>query len=98
MFGPFLKVAPECAACGEALHHHRADDLPAYLVIFIVGHLVIPLVAAVELAFQPALWIHLIGWSAVVIALALTLLQPVKGAVVGLQWALGMHGFGGDES
>jgi hypothetical protein len=26
------------------------------------------------------------------------LLQPVKGAVVGLQYALGMHGFGVDEA
>jgi uncharacterized protein (DUF983 family) len=30
--------------------------------------------------------------------LSLALLQPVKGAVVGLQWALRMHGFGGDET
>jgi uncharacterized protein (DUF983 family) len=28
---------------------------------------------------------------------ALALLRPVKGAVVGLQWALYMHGFGGEE-
>jgi uncharacterized protein (DUF983 family) len=26
--------------------------------------------------------------------MSLALLQPVKGAVVGLQWALRMHGFG----
>ena len=28
---------------------------------------------------------------------ALVLIRPVKGAVVGLQWALYMHGFGGQE-
>jgi hypothetical protein len=32
-------------------------------------------------------------WPAVVIGLGLALLQPVKGAIVGLQWVLGMHGF-----
>ena len=44
MFRAFLKVADHCPACGEALHHHRADDAPAYFVILIVGHIVVPLV------------------------------------------------------
>ena len=32
-------------------------------------------------------------WPALVAVLTLGLLQPVKGAIVGLQWVLGMHGF-----
>jgi uncharacterized protein (DUF983 family) len=28
---------------------------------------------------------------------ALALLRPIKGAVIGLQWAYYMHGFGGEE-
>ena len=35
----YLKVRPTCPACGQELHHHRADDGPAYLTILIVGHL-----------------------------------------------------------
>jgi len=31
------------------------------------------------------------------IVLSVALLQPVKGAVIGLQWALYMHGFGGEK-
>src|SRR5690606_36421697 len=31
IFRSFLKVSDSCPVCGEALHHHRADDLPAYL-------------------------------------------------------------------
>ena len=42
-------------ACGEALHHHRADDAPAYFVILIVGHIVVPVVLIVETAFAPVL-------------------------------------------
>ena len=42
MFRAFLKVADHCPACGEALHHQRADDAPAYFVIMIVGHIVVP--------------------------------------------------------
>jgi uncharacterized protein (DUF983 family) len=40
LFGRFLKVVDQCEACGTEFHHHRADDLPPYIVIFIVGHLV----------------------------------------------------------
>ena len=93
LFRAFLKVADECPACGEPLHHHRADDFPAYLVIVIAGHIVVPLILMVETDFHPAYWIHLALWLPLTLGLCLGLLQPVKGAVVGLQWFLGMHGF-----
>ena len=93
MFRAFLKVADHCPACGEELHHHRADDFPAYVVIVIVGHIMVPLVLLVETNIAPPLWVGMMLWPASVMALALALLQPVKGAIIGLQWALGMHGF-----
>jgi uncharacterized protein (DUF983 family) len=43
------------------------------------------------------MWLHLSIWVPLTVILALALLQPVKGAIVGLQWALYMHGFGGEE-
>ena len=58
LFRKYLKVADECTHCGEALHHHRTDDAPAYFTIGIVGHVVVSLVLAVEMAYRPALWIH----------------------------------------
>ena len=32
----FLKVIDHCSVCGEEFYHHRADDFPAYIVIFVV--------------------------------------------------------------
>jgi uncharacterized protein (DUF983 family) len=93
MFRAFLKVADQCAVCGEALHHHRADDAPAYFVILIVGHVVVPLVLAVEIAFAPPYWLHAALWLPLTTGLAVGLLQPIKGAIVGWQWANYMHGF-----
>ena len=93
LFRKFLKVADQCPACGEDLHHHRADDMPAYIVITIVGHIVVPAAFAVETAFRPDYMIHLMLWLPLTILLSLALLQPVKGAIVGMQWALRMHGF-----
>jgi uncharacterized protein (DUF983 family) len=93
MFRAFLKVADHCTVCGEELHHHRADDFPAYIVILIVGHVLVPLILAVETNIAPPMWISMLVWPAAVVAMSLALLQPVKGAIVGLQWALDMHGF-----
>ena len=38
LFSSFVKPVNACSVCGEDLHHQRADDFPAYLNIFIVGH------------------------------------------------------------
>ena len=93
MFRAFLKVADCCPACGEALHHHRADDAPAYFVILIVGHVVVPLALVVEVAYSPPYWLHAMLWLPLTIGLAVGLLQPIKGAIVAWQWANYMHGF-----
>lgn len=93
MFGTFLKVADSCPECGEELHHHRADDFPAYLVILIVGHIIVALALTVETVFAPPYWVHLAILLPATLGLSLGLLQPVKGTIVAIQWAAGMHGF-----
>ncbi len=98
IFAKYLKVADTCPHCGEALYHQRADDAPPYFTIFIVGHIVIPLVFVVERVWQPSYLIHAALWLPLVLGLTFGLMPIVKGAVVGLQWALGMHGFGLETS
>ncbi|MGE9010473.1 DUF983 domain-containing protein [Leptospira interrogans] len=58
LFGNYLKVADQCEECGEEFHRHRADDLPAYLVIIVVGHVIVPAVLAVEVAYSSPYWLH----------------------------------------
>ncbi|MBL8582447.1 MAG: DUF983 domain-containing protein [Rhizobiaceae bacterium] len=96
LFKSFVKTVDACSVCGEEIHHHRADDLPAYLVVVIVGHIVVGAFMGVEATSTLSTWQHLALWVPLTIILALAMLQPVKGAVVGLQWALYMHGFGGE--
>jgi uncharacterized protein (DUF983 family) len=97
LFPRFLKVAPTCDSCGEELHHHRADDLPAYLTMFVVGHLIVWLILLAELELSMPIWAHVMLWPTLTLCLSLLLIQPIKGAVVGLQWAHYMHGFGGED-
>ena len=93
LFRVFLKVTDRCEACGEDLSHQRADDFPAYLVILIVGHLVVPIALFIETEYAPPYALQLAVWLPLAVVLSLALLQPVKGAIVALQWAIGMHGF-----
>ena len=98
LFGRFLKVADHCDACGQEFHHHRADDFPAYIVMFLVGHVVGYGIYTAETRFDDVpLWLHAAVWPLLTLVLCLALLQPVKGAIVGLQYALRMHGFGADR-
>ncbi len=93
LFRAFLKVDDNCSVCGLDYTPHRADDLPAYLVIVIVGHIVVPAVLWIETNYSPAIWLQLAIYLPLTFISSLLLLQPVKGAVVGFQWALRMHGF-----
>jgi uncharacterized protein (DUF983 family) len=97
LFSAFLKVAPACSRCGEEFHHHRADDLPAYLVVLIVGHVIVGAFMGFEASSTLSTWQHLAIWAPLTIVMAVGLLRPTKGAVVGLQWALYMHGFSGED-
>lgn len=94
LFRSYLQVAEGCNACGEAFHHHRADDAPAYLTILVIGHAFLPVILGVEEAFEPPIWVHIALWGTLIPAGCIALLRPVKGMIVGLQWAARMHGFG----
>src|SRR3979409_1849390 len=93
LFRAFLKVDDHCSVCGLDFTPHRADDLPAYLVIVIVGHIVVPTILWIETDYAPPVSLQLAILRPLTRFLSLLLLQPVKGAVVGVQWALRMHGF-----
>jgi len=93
MLRGYLKVRDTCPVCGEALHHQRADDGPAYLTILIVGHLMAPLLLLTFERFRPEPMVLFSIFAVGTVALSLFLLPRLKGALVALQWAKRMHGF-----
>jgi uncharacterized protein (DUF983 family) len=93
LYKNYLKTVETCRNCGEELFHHRADDAPPYFTMLIVGHVIVALVLWTEIALSPPLWVHMLIWLPLTLVLSLLLLPSIKGAVLGLQWALGMHGF-----
>jgi len=97
LFSRGLTIAPQCPVCGEELHHHRADDLPAYLNILVTGHIavgtVMPIVGLGLMSVWPLTFLAI----AITVTASILFMRPLKGMVVGAQWALRMHGFGGHE-
>jgi len=94
LFDGYLKVADQCPVCSEELHHHRADDGPAYLTILIVAHIVGLMLHLVFAHFRPDPMVLATVLTIICVSLSLFLLPRLKGMIVGIQWARRMHGFG----
>jgi uncharacterized protein (DUF983 family) len=93
IFDGYLTVRDTCPVCSEELHHHRADDGPAYLTILVAGHIMAPAILMTYDRFEPDPLLMSVGFSVVFVALALYLLPRIKGGMIALQWAKRMHGF-----
>lgn len=86
LFAGFLKVAETCNACGLELKKHDAGDGPAVFVMFIVGAIVVALALWVELAYEPAYWIHVVLWAPLIVFGSMILLRPAKAILIALQY------------
>jgi uncharacterized protein (DUF983 family) len=93
LFPRFLKPMALCPHCRQDWTHQRADDFPAYVSILLTGHLMAPIIIALvrDAELSMAALIAIILPLAMVLMIGL--LQPAKGAIIGLQWWLGIHGF-----
>ncbi|MBO1074792.1 DUF983 domain-containing protein [Roseomonas marmotae] len=92
IFNGFLTLSPACGHCGAGFAHLRADDAPPYIVIFIVGHILVPPIFWVEKAWMPPMWLHMALWLPLFTIISTLMLRPVKGAVLGWMMRLGPLG------
>jgi uncharacterized protein (DUF983 family) len=97
MFRAYLKVVDQCDVCGEELNHHRADDFPPYIAITIVGHIIVFLMLHLDMTYHVQPITYVITMIPLAIVLPLLILPSIKGAIVGLQWANRMYGFGSGQ-
>lgn len=91
LFHRFLRVVPACTHCDAPLGRVRADDAPPYFTIVLVGHILVPLAYIIDRAFEPPLWAETVMGAIAVLGLSVAILQPVKGATVGLMLRLGLE-------
>ena len=93
LFYRYLKVEPVCQTCGHDLDRYPADDGPAYFTVLIVGHVVIVpfLILGAPLIWKAPLRYLIPGALVAVGAITLVALPVIKGAVVGLLYALDIN-------
>ncbi|WP_417685446.1 DUF983 domain-containing protein [Roseibium sp.] len=86
LFSGFLGLRERCSNCGLSYSFADSGDGPAVFVIMIVGFIIVGLVLAVELAYQPPIWLHLVLWLPLTVVLAGGILRPLKGLLIALQY------------
>ena len=87
LFQGFLAVAPACAACGYDLKAADSGDGPAVFVILVGGFLVAFAALFTEIAYHPPVWLHLVVFLPLALAVCLGLLRPFKGLMLAAQFA-----------
>ena len=93
LFSRGLRSVEACPVCHEDLTPQRADDFPSYLVILVLGHLLVPIVVAANMAWDLPMGAQMIAWPLFALVAAVLMIRPAKGAVIGAQWAHRMGGF-----
>jgi len=86
LFSGYLKVADACPACGLGFQGHDTGDGPVVPVLLIIGGIVVGLALALEVIYEPPVWVHLLIWLPLGTLLTLAIMPPLKGMAVGLQF------------
>lgn len=68
--------------------------MPAYLVMFFWGKIVVTGFVTTAMFTDLPIWFHYVTWAPLMLIGAIALLPSMKGVVIAIQWANGMHGFG----
>jgi uncharacterized protein (DUF983 family) len=92
LFSGYLTVAKACSSCGLDFGFADAGDGAAWFVMLIACVFGVGSILGIEIAYQPAWWIHALIAIPVLIVLPLILLRPVKGLLLNQQWKTGARG------
>jgi uncharacterized protein (DUF983 family) len=86
LFEGLVKIRPACSACGLDYAFADSGDGPAIFVILIADCVMLALALWTEFTFAPPIWVHVILWGPLTIALSLWLLRSIKAILVALQY------------
>ncbi|MDJ0614256.1 MAG: DUF983 domain-containing protein [Rhizobiaceae bacterium] len=86
LFQGILKPALRCMACGLDYAFIDSGDGPAVFVILIIGFVITALALALQTSLNPPIWLQVILWTPVIIALSIWGLRFAKGIMISLQF------------
>lgn len=86
MFNGYISVAAKCDVCGLDFAFADSGDGPAVFVTLLAGFLVLGVALAVDVAYEPPLWVHLVIFLPLTIGVCLGMLRPLKGVLIASQY------------
>jgi uncharacterized protein (DUF983 family) len=84
----YLTIRSPCEVCGNDNSVYPSDDFPPYLTVFVTGHVIVALFIWTDNVYEPRLWVEFVIWLPVTVLMCIALLPFMKGAAVGLCWAM----------
>lgn len=86
LFVGYINVAPKCDVCGLDFAFADSGDGPAVFVTLLAGFVVLGIALAVDVAYEPPLWVHLVIFLPLTILVCLGMLRPLKGVLIASQY------------
>lgn len=86
LFDGFVSLRPSCQACGLDYAFADSGDGPAVFVILGAGALVVGAALWTEINYTPPLWLHFAIFMPLTLVVCLSLLRPLKAAMVHQQY------------
>ena len=86
LFAGWAKFAERCPKCGLDYAAFNVGDGPAAFLTLIIGTIIVALSVWLELAAEPPLWLHLLIWPPVTVAMVVFSLRWAKGALLALEY------------
>jgi uncharacterized protein (DUF983 family) len=86
LFSGYLLVAKSCASCGLDYGFADGGDGAAWFVMLITGFVGVGSILAVEAAYAPSVWVHVLLAVPLLVILPMILLRPMKGILINQQF------------
>ena len=86
MFQGFLTLAPRCDVCGLDFSFADSGDGPAVFVSLIGGFIVLGAALALDMAYEPPIWVYIVFFLPLALIVCLGLLRPLKGLLIAAQY------------
>ncbi len=86
LYQSYLKQVVACNVCGEQYGSIRADDGPAWLTIFAVGHIIAPLIIMAMTLTEIPDWQLMVGFVMLTLILCLAILPSAKALFITFIW------------
>jgi uncharacterized protein (DUF983 family) len=90
LFDGYLAVQPVCPVCDNDNDQYPSDDFAPYVTIFLVLHLLIPILIVADRTWDMTVWFEAAIALPIFLATTLALLPFAKGGVIGFAWAFGV--------